>query len=1429
LAACGTDFGTAQVSFDLAATLPALTASSAHAPASPANGAPVVYTLTVNNTSQATLTDLRLVDTLPANVTFGTENHDDPRMASLTFNRTGNLLYWNGALTLGPLESATVQVFGTTAMCFTGLVSNTVWAKATAACGTPVQGAGIDGGFTLVPPVTSITVTQWHNPVSPVNGGAVTFTIQVVNTGTATLTSLNVADTLSANISYASNDSPAGVNWNGPTSGLVGWNGTGLTFSPGQTWTLTITGTNTSCFAGLVSNTAWITAASVCSATAYKALDDGYALTAPGPSIAVIKTAIPANPANGAPVTYNILVTNTGVVTLTNLMVTDTLAANVAFTSQSATPWLTWNGNSSGVIAWSGTVTLAPAASATVTILGTTALCYTGNVSNTAMAVGTAACGKDMKTAQVSFDLAATLPALTASSAHAPASPANGAPVVYTLTVNNTSQATLTDLRLVDTLPANVAFVSQNHDDPRVSSLTFNNTGNLLYWNGALTLGPLESATVQVFGTTALCFSGFISNTAWVRATAACGTPVQAKGVDGGFGLAAALPSLAVSSAHVPAAPASGAAVTYTITVNNTSQATFTDLRLVDTLTANVTFVSEDHSDPRMAGLTFNNTGGRLTWDGALTLGPLESATVQVFGTTSLCGGGWVSNTAWANATSACGPVQAKGIDSGYALVSSPAVLVASAQATGPVNIGQVVTVSLTVTNSGSQDAVNVVPRIRVGPGAALVSFVSGPVPAGPLTVQGLGTTTFVWSYVASASGNPVFSVTAEGTTCGASPVAGWKAVSSTIQAGANLSARINAQTSGACVGGSFNIVLSVTNTGATAANSFAVEPPLVAPAGVATIASGPVPAIPASLAGGASGIYTWTVNAASAGTADFTATVTGVDAITSGALSVMPVSPAVTVSTGGLLDAVVHVPAVVSTGYNFTVSMTVTNTGGATVNTIVPVLSAAPASVVYVNGPSPSLTNLAPGVGQTFNWTYRATAVAPVVAISATATGLTCGGTTVTGTAWGGSVAQGAAALALSISVSPTSLIDGQTGLVMVTVTNTGMAGAMTVTPSLNALGTASLMAGPNPSGPSALAGGTSITFTWTYTGTTGNGSFTAIASGIDANSAGAVNSGLVAGPSVHFYSGATLVAGPLTLTPSLAPSGALVVARMQVKNTGETGATFNFRFTENGGAYGASNPVSPSGAVAIAGLETLFVDWSYTPAGCGSVSVTASVTGTENGTGRILYAYIPGPVTGQVYGLADSVQMVANPAKGLVGSASDVTIRVLDSCGVPVANVPLALTVSAGGGSITPATINTGATGESKVVFRLGWTPAINKLRADVTGAGPQPGGTIYVEGVASDKETAYLTKNFFNPRKESLGIRFQVPSACRVQAMVFTVAGEMVRKIDDRELSAGLKQWNWDGNNDRGEAVATGTYFVHLNICGVVKNMQVILMKK
>jgi len=1679
--ACWPAEGSAAAGFVLAPPVPALAVSSAHLPAVPANGGPVVFTITVSNSGLATLTDLRLVDTLTVNVTYAGEDHSDPRMAGLAFVNNAGVLSWNGALALGPGQSATIQVLGTTALCYTGFVSNTAWANASSACSS-AQAKGIDPGYAAAAATTSVAILKTHSPASPVNGGSVTFSILVTNTGSATITGLKVVDTLAGVLSFSAQGSLPALAYNGGVT-VVAWEGA-LALAPAQTATLQVTATNASCYAGWISNTAWVYATSLCGNTQAKALDNGYSLSAPGPAIAVVKTQTPAAPENGGPVTYSIWVTNTGVVTLTNLLVVDTLTNIVAYSSQSSSPALAWNGNSSGIIAWSGALALAPGATATLTIAGTANLCHTGDVSNTAWAYATAACGSDQKKALTSFAMAAALPAMTVSSAHAPAAPENGGPVVYTITVNNTSLATLTDLRLVDTLNTNVAFVGESHADPRMAGLAFTNTAGVLSWNGALTLGPAQTATVQVVGTTALCFTGFVSNTAWANGTAACGS-TQSRGIDGGFGLvapstsvaivkthtpaspvngggvsfsilvtntgtatitnlkvvdtlfgqvtysaqssapalawnglttivgwngaltlapwatatltvdgvntscfagwvsntawvyatslcanaqakaldsgyglnapapsisvvktqvpanpvndgpvsysiwvtntgvvtlanlmvvdtlsanitygsqssapamawngntsgviawsgaialapgatatvtvdgtaalcftgnvsntawayatascgsdqkkalasfalAAALPAVSISSAHAPNTPASGAAVTYNLTVSNTSLATLTDIRLVDTLNANIAYVGEDHSDPRLAGLAFTNNAGVLSWNGALTLGPAQTATVQVFGTTAPCYTGFISNTAWVNATAVCGQAQGKGVDSGFALASSPAVLAATALSPANVAVGQVITVALTVTNTGSQDALNVTPRIAVAPGAALVTLTSGPVPAGPLNILAGGTTTFVWSYLANTSGTPVFSATAEGTTCGASPVIRWDSTPTIIQSGANLVARINSLTTGVCAGGTFDIVLSVTNTGAITANSFAISAPLVSPAGVASIASGPSPAVPLTLAGGASGIFTWTMNALVSGTADFSATVTGVDALTASALSATVSSPAVTVSTGGLLDAVLNAPTTVSTGYKFTVTMTVTNTGGATVSTVTPVLSASPASVVKISGPSPSFTNLAPGVGKAFNWTYRATAPTAVF-FSSTASGITCGGTTVTATAWGGTTAVAGAALAMAISASPTTLVEGQTGLVMVTVSNTGTAGAVAVIPVLTAPGNASLVAGPNPSASVMVAGGTFTTFTYTFTGVAGNGSFTAVATGYDQNTVGGLlTTGLVASPSVRFMSGASLTVGPLTLTPALAAGGSVVTVQMQVRNTGETGASFNFRFTENPATYGTAWPASPAGAVAIAGFETLVVSWSYTPtaAACGVVSITASVTGAENGTGRILYSALPGIVTGQVYGAADTVQMTAAPSRAQVGSISEVTIRVLSACGVKVPNVPLALTVTGGGGVVTPQTANTGPTGDARVQLRLGWEPGTNKMLANVTGAGSQPGGTVYVEGVVSDKEVVHLTKNFFNPNKESLGIRMQVPAPCRVRAQVFTVSGELVRKIEDRDVTAGLRQWNWDGNNDAGETVASGVYFVHVEACGSTKNMQVILIKK
>src|SRR6185436_7180491 len=97
------------------------------------------------------------------------------------------------------------------------------------------------------------------------------------------------------------------------------------------------------------------------------------------------------------------------------------------------------------------------------------------------------------------------------------------------------------------------------------------------------------------------------------------------------------------------------------------------------------------------------------------------------------------------------------------------AVLVAASS--GPVSavVGEGITVTLTVTNTGGQDAVNV-SASPYGNSAGLIR-VSGPSPSSPVTIPAGGSQTFSWTYSVSGAGPISLTLTATGQTCSGSSI----------------------------------------------------------------------------------------------------------------------------------------------------------------------------------------------------------------------------------------------------------------------------------------------------------------------------------------------------------------------------------------------------------------------------------------------------------------------------------------------------------------------------------------------------------------------------------------------------------------------------------------------------------------------------------
>lgn len=83
-----------------------------------------------------------------------------------------------------------------------------------------------------------------------------------------------------------------------------------------------------------------------------------------------------------------------------------------------------------------------------------------------------------------------------------------------------------------------------------------------------------------------------------------------------------------------------------------------------------------------------------------------------------------------------------------------------------------------------------------------------------------------------------------------------------------------------------------------------------------------------------------------------------------------------------------------------------------------------------------------------------------------------------------------------------------------------------------------------------------------------------------------------------------------------------------------------------------------------------------------------------------------------------------------------------------------------------------------------------------------------------------------NPFNPRTT---IRFRLPEAASVRLQIHDPAGRCVRTLlQDQPLPAGQQQSVWDGRDDEGRAVSTGTYFARLSVSGGEITTKLILLK-
>ncbi len=360
-----------------------------------------------------------------------------------------------------------------------------------------------------------LSVGKTDGQTSAVPGAPIGYTVVVTNDGPYSAIGASVIDAFPSSIS--------GVTWTcGATPGSsCPAGGSGLISATvnlavnGQT-TFTVTGVILGSATGVLTNTASVTApAGVIDSDAGDNSATDVDVLTPQAELSIGKTDGQASAVPGAPITYTVVVTNTGPGAVTGAVVNDTFPSALGGVTWvcGATPGSNCPPGGTGLI--SATVSLAAGGRATFTATGALASSATGVLTNTASVTlppgvtdpnpgNNSATDVDVLTPQAELSISKT---------DGQSSAAPGVSITYTIVVTNTGPSAVTGAVVNDTFPSALGGVTWTCGATPGSSCPPGGTGLI---SATVSLAAGGRATFTATGALASSATGVLTNTASV-------------------------------------------------------------------------------------------------------------------------------------------------------------------------------------------------------------------------------------------------------------------------------------------------------------------------------------------------------------------------------------------------------------------------------------------------------------------------------------------------------------------------------------------------------------------------------------------------------------------------------------------------------------------------------------------------------------------------------------------------------------------------------------------------------------------------------------------------------------------------------------------------------------------------------------------------
>ena len=636
-------------------------------------GLSTTYTIVVSNSGPSTATNVAVSDPLPAGVTSFVWSGNGQTNVSGALSDT--------IASLAPGGSVTYTVTAQTAASATGSIVNTV--TATAANDTNSANNSATDTDTLTP-MADLKLAKTVSNATPNVGDNITFLVTLTDLGPNFATGVTVQDSLPAGLTFVSATPSQGTYNSASGQWTVG------VVDPSTPRTLALVATVVS--SSPQTNTATISHAD----QSDPVTSNNTASVTETPQqadLVVTKTDSNAAPNVGDTISFTVTVQDNGPNSATNVQVNDLLPTGLVYVANTASQGNYFN--TTGV--WTvGTVNNGAQATLTITAQVVSAVAQTNTASVTADQFDPSLANNSASATETpqQADLAVTK---TVSDS----SPNVGANITYTITVANNGPNPATNVTVQEVAGSGLVFVSANPSqgtyDPASGVWTVGTVG----LSGAPTLAIVAQATT----------SDPVTNSASIKhsdqfdpnsANNSDSTVVQGKSAD-----LALTKTVDKSTADV------GDVVTFTITVINLNNNNCKNGQVTDNLPTGLQFDSSFTTDG-----SYDNVTGIWALAGNLGNGQSETLTIQATMLTTTA----QTNTATITNSSLPDPNLAN--NSGSATVNpSTADLQISKVVDDPhPNVGENITYTIRVTDSGPDAATNVTVQDTLPTGVTYVS-----------------------------------------------------------------------------------------------------------------------------------------------------------------------------------------------------------------------------------------------------------------------------------------------------------------------------------------------------------------------------------------------------------------------------------------------------------------------------------------------------------------------------------------------------------------------------------------------------------------------------------------------------------------------------------------------------------------------------------